>query len=398
MKILFLAPQPFYVERGTPIAVRLAVTALCQAGHEVDLLVFHEGDPIEVPGLRILRIKHPPFVRGKIPIGLSAGKLVCDLWLVAKAFRLMAQNQYDVVHTVEESVFPALLAKLIWRFKLIYDMDSLMADQIVEKWPRLRFMLGFMSWFETQANRRADLVLAVCPAIANRVWQRAPLQNVHLLPDVAFPRPEGERPAHVRDLRALVRPGAPLLLYVGNMEAYQGVDLLVDAMARLSPGAACELVAIGGQPEHVAALRARAQALGIAGRVHLLGPAPFSDLPYYLDQADILCSPRTKGVNTPMKIYSYLASGRAVIATDIPSHTQILDDDCALLVPATAEALARAIDRLSLDPEHRARLGEAGRLRAQEKYSLAAFERRLELAYGSIMSTEQAIVPSVSTP
>ena len=60
MKILFLAPQPFYTERGTPIAVKLAVTALCRDGHQVDLLTYHQGQDIDIPGMRLFRAGRPP--------------------------------------------------------------------------------------------------------------------------------------------------------------------------------------------------------------------------------------------------------------------------------------------------------------------------------------------------
>ena len=56
MNILLLAPQPFYQERGTPIAVRMLVETLCQAGNQVDLLTYHEGEDISLPGLKIYRI------------------------------------------------------------------------------------------------------------------------------------------------------------------------------------------------------------------------------------------------------------------------------------------------------------------------------------------------------
>src|SRR5262245_37630855 len=123
MRILFLAPQPFFIERGTPIAVRLAVSALCKFGHEVDLVTFHEGADISISGLRHLRISRPPFVR-QVPIGLSASKLVCDVWMAATAYRLMAERRYDAVHAVEEAVFLALLAKPFHGAHLVYDMDS----------------------------------------------------------------------------------------------------------------------------------------------------------------------------------------------------------------------------------------------------------------------------------
>src|SRR5688572_29424716 len=60
MRILLLAPQPFYSERGTPIAIRLAATALCNAGHAVDILTYHEGEDVRMENLRVLRIPKPP--------------------------------------------------------------------------------------------------------------------------------------------------------------------------------------------------------------------------------------------------------------------------------------------------------------------------------------------------
>ncbi|MDP2248693.1 MAG: hypothetical protein Q8J65_11215, partial [Nitrosomonadales bacterium] len=111
MKLLFLAPQPFYTERGTPIAVKLAVTALCHQGHEVDLLIYHEGDDIDIPGMRLIRAGRPPGV-DQVPIGFSIKKLLCDAWLMVAAFRLLRGGGYEVVHAVEESIFIAIAARL----------------------------------------------------------------------------------------------------------------------------------------------------------------------------------------------------------------------------------------------------------------------------------------------
>ena len=61
MNILLLAPQPFYQERGTPIAVKLLVETLCEVGNNIDLLTYHKGENISVPGLKIFRITQAPF-------------------------------------------------------------------------------------------------------------------------------------------------------------------------------------------------------------------------------------------------------------------------------------------------------------------------------------------------
>lgn len=384
MRILFLAPHPFFAERGTPIAVRLAVEALCKAGHEVDLLTYHEGQDIAVPRLRLMRIAPPPGVRS-VPIGFSPKKLVCDLWMAAAALRLLRRGGYDVVHAVEESVFIALAGRLFARFRLVYDMDSLMADQIAEKWRWVKPMLPMLHWFERQAVKRSELVLPVCEAIAARARPYTDAARVHLLPDVALPPAEGEET--VESLREHVGDkDAPIALYVGNLERYQGIDLLIEGLAALPPQRRCNLVVIGGGLEMIEGYRVRAERMGIGGHIRFLGQRPLAALGGYLAQADILCSPRLQGVNTPMKVYSYMASGRAILATDIASHSQVLDAGCALLVPVRGVAVAAGLARLTEDAALRSRLGAAAAARAGNLYSLAAYEARLERAYEAMLA------------
>ena len=381
MKILLLAPHPFFSERGTPIAVRLAVEALCAMGHQVDLLTYHEGEDIEVAGMRLLRISAPPGVRN-VPIGFSVKKLVCDLWLAIAAFRLMFRDRYDVVHGVEESVFIALAARPFGKFRVVYDMDSLMADQIAEKWPKAGPVIPMLRWIERQAMSRADLVLPVCEAIAESARAATNPARVHLLPDVAFSPPD--KLADAEDLRAHCRLPRPLALYVGNLEGYQGVGLAMEALAAVPEAQRCNLVVIGGTPAMIDQHKKMAAALDLRDNVIFLGHRPIALLGSYLRQADILCSPRLKGVNTPMKIYSYMAAGRAILATDILSHTQVLNDECALLTAPTAAAMAEGFMRLSEDETLRDRLGEAAARRAIEEYGLDAFRARLRSAYAGL--------------
>lgn len=381
MKILFLAPHPFFTERGTPIAVRLAVEALARNGHEIDLLTYHEGSDITVPGMRILRISRPPGVHN-IPIGFSVKKLVCDAWLALSTYKLLLTRRYDVVHAVEESVFIALLARIFRKFRLVYDMDSLMADQIAEKWPKAGPLLPMLRWFERQAMRRADLILPVCEAIAVRVRAVTKPAKVHLLPDVAFAAPQTPTPAE--DLRAQCTATGPLALYVGNLEGYQGVGLLLEAMALLPAESRCNLIVIGGTPAMVELHRTMASEKGLDAHVRFLGQRPIEYLGDYLKQADILCSPRLKGVNTPMKIYSYMAAGKAILATNIASHSQVLDDSCSVLVDPNASAMAAGFARLCGDQALRETLGAASARRAGDDYSLSAFEHRITRAYATI--------------
>ena len=383
MKILLVAPQPFYRERGTPIAVRLLAETLCGAGHAVDLLTLHEGDDIEVSGLRLLRISRPPLVRD-VPIGFSWKKLVCDIYLTARMAALVRANDYRVIHAVEESVFPAAVMTLSGRRKLVYDMDSVMADQLIEKWGALRLFGPLFRGVEGWAVRRADVILPVCEQIAGRARSYGPRGRVSVLEDV--PLPGGEEGGEEDDLRRLFGIARRFGLYVGNLETYQGIDLLLAGVARAGEESPT-VVIVGGDGKSVAYYRDQARKLGLGDRVHFTGSRPLAQLEAYLRQADFLVSPRTKGVNTPMKIYSYMASGKPLLATAIPSHTQVLDDSCALIVPPDPAGIAGGLVKLATDAEYGTRIGSAAARIAKEKYSLQAYRKKLLEVYRHLEAT-----------
>jgi glycosyltransferase involved in cell wall biosynthesis len=381
MRILLVAPQPFYQERGTPIAVRMLAEALCGQGHAVDLLTYHEGADLEIQGLTILRTPALPGLR-HIPIGISWKKLVCDLLICGRFLGLALTRRYDVIHAVEEAVFPAILLRSSARARVVYDMDSMLGESLVSKWRMLRPVERMLRAMERAVIRRADAVFAVCKDLAWHVTVDAPGVPVFLIEDVALPSQPfcgGAEP-----LRELLGIRGPLALYVGNFQRYQGVEQIVRAAALLPQPFDLTLVLIGGTPEDIARMRSLVRKLHLEERIYLLGPRPLAQLNDFLEQADILVSPRLQGSNTPMKVYSYMNSGRAILATRIRSHTQVIDDDSALLVEPTAQALAKGLATLALDEGLRTRLGSVARRRASEKYSLEAFREKVRAAYQTL--------------
>ena len=379
MRVLLLAPQPFYQERGTPIAVRMLAQTLCQAGHSVDLLTYHLGDDVSEPGLQILRIPSLRFIK-RIPIGFSFAKLVCDCFLFASLVRYLRRERYDVIHAGEESVYFALITRFLHRARVVYDMDSSMPDQLLEKWKGLRLLSYPLYVMERLAIKRSDFVVPVCQQLVDRVYEFKSKDKVVLLEDCALSL-EDKSAEPVDQIRTLLDTKGILVLYVGNLEHYQGVDLLLAGFAEVDTGLDIHLVLIGGGASDLELYQDQAHSLGISKHVHLLGPRPVSQLGEYLVQADILVSPRLKGINTPMKIFSYLASGRSIIATDIPSHTQVLDASCALLVDPTPAAIAQGLDRLATDAALREGMGKTGQSLARSRYSLARFQATVNELY-----------------
>jgi glycosyltransferase involved in cell wall biosynthesis len=381
MNILLVAPQPFYEERGTPIAVRLLAETLCGMGHRVDLLVYHEGQDILVPGLTLIRAGRPPGV-SKVPIGISIAKLICDVWLVQRMIGLLRRKRYDVLHAVEEAIFPAALLRGYGRYRLVYDMDSSLCDQLTDKWRWLRPLRGTLELIERVTVRRCSAVLAVCEDLAVKVRPWTAAGRVVVLPDVPLGDMAADTP--VESLRGGGSGADVIGLYVGNLERYQGIDLLLESLALLPAHSPLHMIVIGGAEVHLRTYRERAVELGIAARISFLGPRPLQLLGAYLQQADILVSPRTLGQNTPMKVYSYMQSGKAILATDIRSHTQALDPDCAELVAPQPAAVAAGLGRLAADTQLRERLGAAARHKAEREYSLPVYRRKLQQIYAQL--------------
>jgi glycosyltransferase involved in cell wall biosynthesis len=135
--------------------------------------------------------------------------------------------------------------------------------------------------------------------------------------------------------------GKKIIMYTGTLEAYQGIPLLLESLRLL--GDDFSLVLIGGKENQVEKLNRQILEMKLEKRVMLLGQKRSSDIPYYLQAASVLVSPRIMGTNIPLKIYSYLASGVPVVATDLVTHTQSISKDIAILAAAEAETFAAAI-------------------------------------------------------
>lgn len=184
MRILVLAPQPFYSERGTPIAVRLIVESLTQRGHCVDMLTYAEGKNIQARHLTIHRIYQPKFTYGIGP-GFSWKKVFCDFFMTVSAFKMIRSQKYDYVHAVEESVFIALCLKLVFRTPYVYDMDSSIPQQLCEKYQWLKPFLPIACFFERLAVKNAIMTLPVCESLAASIRKYQP-RKVVVLTDIAL--------------------------------------------------------------------------------------------------------------------------------------------------------------------------------------------------------------------
>jgi len=382
VKILFLAPQPFFEVRGTPLAVLHMTRALASLGHSVDLLTFPQGEPAPVEGVRHLRSPRLPV--GRVKAGPSLAKMALDVpFLVEAAWRLRFGG-YDVVHAVEEAAHLIAPFARWFHVPLVTDVDSSIPDQLrysgfATRGPLLRLA----ERLERYALRHSATAITVCASLTEGVRSRAPGLPVFQVEDPPLVEP-GTTPAPeaVEALRRELTLGPwPVVLYSGNFEPYQGVELLLEALAHLPQ---VQLLLMGGRPADVARMKAEARARGIGERTIFSGQRPPSELPLFLALADVLASPRAKGQNTPFKIFTYLASGKPLVATRIPTHTQLLDDTTAFLVEPTPRALAAGLQTALDRPEDATARARAALDLVRREYSVERYRDKIARAYATV--------------
>jgi glycosyltransferase involved in cell wall biosynthesis len=374
-----IAPEPFFEPRGTPFSEFHRIRALTALGHEVDLVTYPFGREVEIPGLRIFRSLRPPLVR-RVMVGPSFAKLPLDALLTLTACRRALTRRYDAVHSHEEGGLIGVVLAALLRVPHLYDMHSSLPQQLTNfSFTRSAFVRRAFGALERFMIRRSRVVIVICPSLEETVRTIDPGANVILIENAPGSAEEQATEAQAAAVRRAFNldSGLPVVLYTGTFEAYQGLDLLFDAMAvvrRRRPDA--RLLMAGGKPEQVERAAAAARTAGVGDVVMFAGERPASEIPAYLLAADVLVSPRSKGTNTPLKIYQYLRSGRPIVATRLLTHTQVLTDETAVLTEASAAALGAGIIRVLEDPAHAAAIGRQARQLAETKYSYEAYLER----------------------
>jgi glycosyltransferase involved in cell wall biosynthesis len=380
MKILMVAPQPFFTPRGTPFSVYYRTWVACELGHDVDLLTYGQGSKVQIPHCRIIRI--PAFHwLGPVAVGPSLRKLFLDCFMIGWTVGLLLRKRYDVVHAHEEAVFWCRWLKPLFKFQLVYDMHSSLPQQLLNfRFTRSRTIYWLFEKLEGSAVRAADAVITICPALRDLARKLADGEKVVLIENSLFdpvqfvgknPVPDrlGDPPETER-IRAveqwlLSRDPEKVIAYAGTLEVYQGIDLLLEAFSKVAkqmPGSG--LLIVGGTPREVEDFRGLADQLGLGNAVHFTGQLPQPEAHRLVGIAGVAISPRVSGNNSPMKIYQLMAIGIPVVATCIESHTQILNKDIAILSDVNAGDLADAMIHALSDREGARAIGR----RAQEWY------------------------------
>jgi glycosyltransferase involved in cell wall biosynthesis len=384
MKVLMIAPEPFFEPRGTPISVYQRLRALSALGHKVDLLTYHVGLDVSVPGVRIHRVPDIPFVKS-VKIGPSWSKLFLDVLLFCKAIAMLVTNQYDVIHSHEEAAFFSVILASVFRTRHLYDMHSSLPRQLANfSVGNYRPIVKLFEMFERWVINTCDAVITVGADLEEYVRVINPEVKQSRIENLAVHTVGATRNhCSVQELVERLELSNKLpVVYTGSLERYQGLNLLLESaiiVRRHHPEVS--FIIVGGESRQIEYWQNEAGKHHLEDCIRFVGTVPPAEALTYLEVAEILVSPRIDGTSVPLKIYSYLHSGKPTVATNLAAHTQVLNEDVALLVSPTQEALAEGILKLIWDPDLRQRLGRQAQRFARKEFDPRDYQARVDRVY-----------------
>ena len=328
------------------------------------------ADCEEVDGWTFYRTRPSTSALANVP-GLREIALMRNL--EARLLQVAETVRPDLLHAHSPvlNALPALRVGRRLKIPVVYEVRAFWEDAAVdhgtaaEGSPRYRLT----RWLETRALRQARHVFTICEGLRADMAARGIAANkITVIPnavDIDAFDAGGKPDAALQD--RLGFRSSTVIGFIGSFYAYEGLDLLLDAMPQLLESQpAVRLLLVGGGPQD-AALKAQARRLGLADQVIFTGRVPHAQVQRYYDLIDVLAYPRHSmrltELVTPLKPLEAMAQGRVLVASDVGGHRELIEDGrTGLLFRAgDAGALAATLDRLLRQRADWPRMRAAGR-------------------------------------
>ena len=357
MKVLHLLDHSLPLQSGYSFRTIGILAAQRKRGWETVQLTTPKqagsrGHVEQVDGWQFHRTPMPSRASQKLPVVREGAQMQATS---RRLHQLVEQTRPNIIHAHSPVLngLPALRIARRLRLPLVYEVRSLWEDAAVD-WGRARqgdLRYRASRGLETFVLRGADAITAICEGLRNDILSRgiAP-EKITVIPNaVDASQFTLNRNVDVELRRSLGLDGSIVLGFIGSFYAYEGLDLLLAAFARLlQTRSDVKLLLVGGGPEKER-LVAQAAALGIGSSVVFTGRVQHDDVRRYYDLVTLFVYPRHRmrltDLVTPLKPLEAMAQGSIVVASDVGGHRELLVDGVrGFLFPSDdADALARKI-------------------------------------------------------
>jgi 1,2-diacylglycerol 3-alpha-glucosyltransferase len=363
-RIVMVAASPFPYPQGSQVLIGQLAAALQRRGHQVRLVTYHFGIGQPPDGVSVHRIR--PVTGGRpVQARPSWQKPLLDLMLAGELLRTVRRSGPDVMHTHNfEGLAAALVVRRLTGVPVVHHVHNAMGPELPTYF-RSRFgrSIGGLvgRWVDAHLIHRADQCIVLTDEAAS-YFRRRGVERLAVIPP-GIDTDEGDADA----ARQRVGDG-PLVLYSGNLDRYQDLDLLLRAF-RVVADARPDVRLVFSTNVASDEYEARAATMGIGEKLIVVRSREFEVARDLLAAADVAVCPRLVCLGFPIKLLNYMAAGKAIVASAGSAcglrHLQngwvVTDGDVA--------GMAGAILKLLDDPAMARRLGAAARASAQQSYT-----------------------------
>lgn len=366
MRLLMIAPTPFFSDRGCHTRIYGEITAFQKKG--VDVLLCTYGLGRDVPGIRIKRTYNFPWYK-KLSAGPSVTKILLIPVLTVTVLKQIRRFRPDIVHAhLHEGALIARFCRLFYRKPLyIFDLQGSLSREIIQhKFVKEnglfhRFFRAIErkidKWFPivTQSDNLYDLLITEMGVDPENMVNA--LDGV----DTALFSPRQPDPALARKIGVSLEK--PRVIFTGLLEQYQGADLMFKAFELIHEQKPDVQFIVIGYP-HIEKYKEISQNYGIAENVKFLGKVRFDELPGLLSLAPVGLAPKIAVSEGDGKVYNYMAMGMATVAFDRSISREILGDTGVFAEFGSADDFAKKVLWCLDHPQDAARVGAKARERA----------------------------------
>jgi len=387
LRILMLAPTPYFADRGCHVRIYEEARTLCSAGHDVRIVTYHLGR--DMPGIPVIRIPNIPWYT-KLAAGPSWHKLYLDALLLFRAVPLLFTFRPHVIHAhLHEGAFIGSLLKALSGVPLILDYQGSLTGECVDHgfFRPDSLAARIFRRIEGMINSRADRIVTSSSAGATELvnaWGIAPERVTAVIDGVdtevfhPYPRNEGRQ-------RLALAQEMPLVAYLGVLSRYQGTDLLLDSITLLKgEGVKAHFLIMGFPCERY---QEEAHMRGINDMITFTGRIDYQEAPLLLSAAEISVTPKLSPTEANGKVFNYMACGLPVVAFDTPVNREVLGDTGIYARYGDARDLAMKIAALLADPEARRKHGAEARAKAIREHSWTVRGKALAELYHDLVRT-----------
>ncbi|MDR3369920.1 TIGR04063 family PEP-CTERM/XrtA system glycosyltransferase [Rhodoferax sp.] len=313
-----------------------------------------------VDGLHFYRTAGGTGLMADLPVGREVALMKALGQRLEQVARIV---EPDIIHA-HSPVLNALPALKVGRklgIPVVYEIRAFWEDAAVDHGTTNQGSLRYRATrsLETRAIQRADHVFTICEGLrADIVARGVPSNKVTVIPNaVNVESFQLSNPPDPGLMETLGLTSSTVIGFIGSFYAYEGLDLLVDALpALLQARPDVKLLLVGGGSQE-ANLRQQAQQLGVADKVVFAGRVPHQDVNKYYDLIKVLAYPRhpmrLTELVTPLKPLEAMAQGQLFVASDVGGHKELVQHNLTgvLFKAGSSDALSQSLLDLLNNPD-----------------------------------------------